>query len=75
MTIDLHGLSHQAAVKLVEEKLTEASIRGSFEAEIITGKSVVMQQFIVNEVLELWGYDYVCFGDNPGTIYVSYTLL
>ena len=75
MTIDLHGLSHQAAVKLVEEKLTEASIRGSFEVEIITGKSVVMQQFIVKEVLELWGYDYVCFDDNPGTIYVSYTLL
>jgi DNA-nicking Smr family endonuclease len=75
MTIDLHGLPHQTAIKVVEDKLIEASNRGSFEAEIITGKSAIMQRFIVNEVLESWGFDYVCFEDNPGTIYVSYTLL
>ena len=75
MIIDLHGLPHETAIKLVEDKLTQASLKGSFDAEIITGKSVVMQRFIVNEVLESWGFDYVCFDDNPGTIYVSYTLL
>jgi DNA-nicking Smr family endonuclease len=75
MIIDLHGLPHQTAVKVVEERLIEASNKGSFEAEIITGKSVIMQRFIVNEVLDSWGFDYVCFDDNPGTIYVSYTLL
>lgn len=75
MIIDLHGLSHQTAIKLVEDRLIEASNRGSFDAEIITGKSIIMQRFIVNEVLESWGFDYVCFEDNPGTIFVSYTLL
>jgi len=75
MIIDLHGLPHRTAVKLVEDKLTEASLKGRFDAEIITGKSVIMQRFIVNEVLESWGFDYVCFDDNPGTIYVSYTPL
>jgi DNA-nicking Smr family endonuclease len=75
MIIDLHGLPHQTAIKLVEDKLTQASLRGSFDAEIITGKSVIMQRCIVNEVLDSWGFDYVCFDDNPGTIYVSYTLL
>jgi DNA-nicking Smr family endonuclease len=75
MIIDLHGLPHQTAIKLVEDKLTQASLNGSFDAEIITGKSVIMQRCIVNEVLDSWGFDYVCFDDNPGTIYVSYTLL
>ena len=75
MVIDLHGLPHQTAIKVVENRLIEASNKGSFEAEIITGKSIIMQRFIVNEVLESWGFDYVCFEDNPGTIYVSYTLL
>jgi len=75
MTIDLHGMSHQSAIKLVEDKLTQASLKGSFDAEIITGKSVIMQRCIVNEVLDSWGFDYVCFDDNPGTIYVSYTPL
>jgi len=75
MIIDLHGLPHRSAIKLVEEKLTQASLKGSFDAEIITGKSVIMQRFIVNEVLDNWGFDYVCFDDNPGTIYVSYTPL
>jgi DNA-nicking Smr family endonuclease len=55
MTIDLHGLPHQTAIKLVEDKLTQASLKGSFDAEIITGKSVIMQRFIVKEVLDSWG--------------------
>lgn len=73
MVIDLHGLPHQTAIKVVEDRLIQASNKGSFEAEIITGKSIIMQRFIVNEVLESWGFDYVCFEDNPGSIYVSYT--
>ena len=75
MIIDLHGLPHRSAIKVVEDKLIEASNKGSFDAEIITGKSVVMQRFIINEVLEAWGFDYIHFDDNPGTIYVSYTHL
>jgi DNA-nicking Smr family endonuclease len=75
MVIDLHGLPHQTAIKVVEDRLIQASNKGSFDAEIITGKSVIMQRCIVNEVLDSWGFDYVCFDDNPGTIYVSYTPL
>ena len=75
MIIDLHGLPHRTAIKVVEDRLIEASNRGSFDAEIITGKSVIMQRFIINEVLEAWGFDYIHVDDNPGTIYVSYTHL
>lgn len=75
MIIDLHGLPHRTAIKVVEDRLIEASNKGSFDAEIITGKSVIMQRFIINEVLEAWGFDYIYFDDNPGTIYVSYTHL
>ena len=75
MIIDLHGLSHHAAVKEVEDRLIQASNKGSFDAEIITGKSVVMKRIIVQKVLDEWGFDYLEFPDNVGTIYVSYTQL
>lgn len=74
MIIDLHGKSHQAAKQLVEDKLIEASLKGSFDAEIITGKSVIMER-IIFEVLEEIGMDYVTFPEDFGTIYVSYTHL
>lgn len=75
MTIDLHGMSHHAAVNLVEDRLLKQTNIGSFDCEIITGKSAMMQRIIKNEVLEKWGFDYVTFPDNDGVIYVSYTLL
>lgn len=75
MTIDLHGMSHHAAVKTVEDQLIAASNRGSFDAEIITGKSVIMQRIIIEQVLDEWGFEYLIFPENVGTIYVSYTSL
>lgn len=49
--IDLHGLSHNEAVKKVESELIGISLQKHFQVEIITGKSKEMQQKIINEVL------------------------
>lgn len=74
MIIDLHGLGHNTARQVVEDRIVKASLKGSFDAEIITGKSVIMER-IAMEVLENLGVDYVTFPEDFGTIYVSYTLL
>lgn len=74
MVIDLHGLGHHTARQVVEDRLVQASLKGSFDAEIITGKSVIMER-IAMEVLESLGIDYVTFSEDFGTIYVSYTHL
>lgn len=74
MIIDLHGYGHHSARQLIEDKMVEASLKGSFDAEIITGKSVIMER-IVCEVLEELGIDYVTFPEDFGTVYVSYTHL
>lgn len=74
MIIDLHGCSHKTAEDIVVEKLVNASTRGSFDAEIITGKSVIMERIVIN-ILEQLGFDYVTFPEDFGTVYVSYTPL
>ena len=74
MIIDLHGCSHKTAEDIVVEKLVNASTKGSFDAEIITGKSVIMERVVIN-ILEELGFDYVTFPEDFGTVYVSYTPL
>jgi DNA-nicking Smr family endonuclease len=74
MIIDLHGCSHKTAEDIVVEKLVNASTKGSFDAEIITGKSVIMERVVIN-ILEQLGFDYVTFPEDFGTVYVSYTPL
>ena len=74
MIIDLHGCSHKTAEDIVVEKLVNASTKGSFDAEIITGKSVIMERVVIN-ILEQLGFDYVTFPEEFGTVYVSYTPL
>jgi DNA-nicking Smr family endonuclease len=74
MIIDLHGCSHKTAEDIVVEKLVNASTKGSFDAEIIPGKSVIMERVVIN-ILEQLGFDYVTFPEDFGTVYVSYTPL
>lgn len=74
MIIDLHGCSYKTAEDMVVEKLVNASTKGSFDAEIITGKSVIMERVVIN-ILEQLGFDYVTFPEEFGTVYVSYTPL
>lgn len=74
MIIDLHGCSHKTAEDIVVEKLVNASTKGNFDAEIITGKSVIMERVVIN-ILEQLGFDYVTFPEDFGTVYVSYTPL
>ena len=74
MVIDLHGLGHHTARHVIEDRIVQASLKGSFDAEIITGKSVIMERVAIG-VLEDLGIDYVTFPEDFGIIYVSYTHL
>lgn len=69
--IDVHGLTHQQAVKLVESRLIKASEKGSFECTIVTGKSDAMNKVIINEVLNFYNFDWIIL--QYGSIYVTYT--
>lgn len=68
--IDLHGLSHNEAVKKVESELIGISLQKYYTVEIITGKSKEMQRKIINEVLEPQKFFYYIPTINTGTIMV-----
>ncbi len=68
--IDLHGLSHNEAVKKVESELISISLQKYYTVEIITGKSKEMQRKIINEVLEPQKFFYYIPLYNGGIIIV-----
>lgn len=74
-TIDCHGLTHDQAFDLVEDKILKASAQGSFTMEIITGNSSLMQNKIIREILDEWDFNYHIPTRNQGMIIVSYVAL
>lgn len=74
-TIDCHGLTHERALDLIEDKILKASADGSFIMEIITGNSTLMQNRIIREILEEWDFEYHIPTRNQGMIIVSYVQL
>ncbi len=68
--IDLHGLSHNQAVKKTESELISISLQRNYQVEIITGKSPAMQQKIINEVLGPQDFFYYIPHTNKGVIMV-----
>jgi len=68
--IDLHGLSHNEAVKKVESELISISLQKYYTVEIITGKSKEMQRKIINEVLEPQNFFHYIPTINTGIIMV-----
>ena len=68
--IDLHGLSHDQAVKKAESDLIAISLERYYQIEIITGKSPDMQQKIIDEVLGPQDFYYYIPHTNKGMIVV-----
>lgn len=71
--IDLHGMSHQDAVNIVEDTMLVDSTRGNVELRVITGKSGEMQKVIIDEVCKKHNFPYFISALNPGEMVIEYT--
>lgn len=69
--IDLHGLSHQDAIKLVEKELILNSLYKFDVVEIITGKSPKLQEILIKEVINRYDFDCYIPPNNPGMLIVT----
>jgi len=70
--LDLHGISHDSAIKLVEDFVFRESHQGvSFSCRIITGNSKRLQDKIIKEVLDIYNFKYFIPSWNTGQIIVS----
>lgn len=75
MKIDLHGLTYKQAVLKVENELIMNQIYKESTVEIITGKSILMQNTIIREVLDKYEFDYYIPVDNTGILIVDETTI
>jgi DNA-nicking Smr family endonuclease len=68
--LDLHGVKHADAPRLVDQFLWEQINNKSREAEIITGLSTTMREIVINNLKD---YDYTYNDEfkNPGKIVVK----
>ena len=58
MEIDLHGLTHEEAIRAVEDWLYNSYRIPLFTGKIITGNSPELQKKIFEQVLDTYGYAY-----------------
>jgi hypothetical protein len=73
--LDLHGVTHDNAVRTLEGILVGESTKGSFQLRVITGNSTRMQKRLIDEVLDTMGFQYNIPASNLGEIIVTYTKL
>jgi DNA-nicking Smr family endonuclease len=73
MKIDLHGLTYKQAVLRVENELIMNQIYKENIVEIITGKSILMQNTIIREVLDKYEFKYHIPTNNTGVLIVDET--
>ena len=69
--IDLHGLTHEKALIIVEEYLLANSFDNDMELELITGKSPRLQNKIINQILNKHNYNYYIPNYNTGMMYIT----
>ena len=69
--IDLHGLTHEKALIIVEEYLLTNSSDNYMELELITGKSPRLQNKIINQILNKHNYNYYIPNYNTGMMYIT----
>lgn len=69
--IDLHGLTHEKALIIVEEYLLTNSFDNYMELELITGKSPRLQNKIINQILNKHNYNYYIPNYNTGMMYIT----
>ena len=71
--IDLHGVSHEKALVMVEEYLLMNSFGNDLELELITGKSPKLQKKIIENILTKYDFNYYIPNHNTGTMYITDT--
>ena len=68
-SIDLHGLTHDEALIKTEDAVLAASLTPGFTFEIITGKSLLLQEKI-GKMLDSHKFEHYIPNSNIGTIVV-----
>lgn len=71
--IDLHGISHEKALVMVEEYLLLNSFGNDLELELITGKSPKLQKKIIENILTKYDFYYYIPNHNTGMMYITDT--
>ena len=71
--IDLHGVSHEKALVMVEEYLLMNSFGNDLELELITGKSPKLQKKIIENILTKYDFNYYIPNHNNGMMYITDT--
>ena len=71
--IDLHGVSHEKALVMVEEYLLMNSFGNDLELELITGKSPKLQKKIIENILTKYDFNYYIPNHNAGMMYITDT--
>ena len=71
--IDLHGVSHEKALVMVEEYLLMNSFGNDLELELITGKSPKLQRKIIENILTKYDFNYYIPNHNTGMKYITDT--
>lgn len=75
MEIDLHGKTHPEGLKLIEEYMLLNSTKGSVSLKVITGNSPVMQNKIIDQICNKYGFSYYIPPHNPGEMIIQYEKL
>ena len=75
MEIDLHGKTHPEGLELIEEHMLLNSAKGSVSLTVITGNSPVMQNKIINQICNKYGFSYYIPPHNPGEMIIQYEKL
>lgn len=71
--LDLHGVDHKEAISKVEETLLLNQIYKHKTVEIITGKSTLLQNKIIREILDPYEFDYYIPSNNNGMMVITET--
>ena len=71
--LDLHGVDHKEAISKVEEILLLNQIYKHKTVEIITGKSTLLQNKIIREILDPYEFDCYIPANNNGMMIITET--
>ena len=71
--IDLHGLTHEESLIIVEEYLLLNSFDNNLDLELITGKSPKLQEKIINQILNKHNFNYYIPKYNTGVMFITDT--
>ena len=70
--IDLHGLTHEESLIIVEYLLLN-SFDNNLDLELITGQSPKLQEKIINQILNKHNFNYYIPKYNTGVMFITDT--